>query len=79
MQPNLQRAENLIRGKAFDSAIKRAKLTHEENKALPMDKDSVMLQPSDQWDDIDKGKRGKIVSTPSRRFMVNWDEIDWRR
>ena len=79
MPPNLQRAENLIRGKAFDKAIRRANLAHEENRSLPMDKDSVMLQPTSQWDAIDRGRRGKIVSTPSRRFRARWDEIDWDR
>ena len=79
MQPNLQRAHNLIRGGQFDSAIKRAKIAHDDNASLPMDKDSVMMQPSDQWDAIDRGRRGKIVSTPSRRFAARWGEIDWGR
>ena len=79
MPATRQKVENLIRGGVFDRGIRRAKLAHEENAALPMDKDSVMLQPSDQWDAIDRGRRGKIVSHPSRRFAARWGEINWER
>ncbi len=82
MQPNLQKAHNLrnaIRGGVFDKKIRQANLAHEKTATLPMDKDSVMMQPTDQWDAIDRGSRGKIVSHPSRRFKDRWDEINWKR
>lgn len=47
----------------------------------PMNKDSLMMQPVDNWDRIDrKGEwGGRILSLPSPAFRENYGHIDWRK
>ena len=47
----------------------------------PMDKDSLMMQPTENWSKVDrKGKWGdSVLSYPSRKFRERYDLVDWSK
>lgn len=62
--------------------VRRAALAHAEAaKDPPMDKDSMLMQPTDQWEKSDRdgtcGNGRRLFSPPSDRYKERYSEINW--
>lgn len=49
-------------------------------KDPPMDKDNLLMAPTEEWDRTDrKSSWTKVFSKPTRAFKLNYDNIDWTK
>jgi len=64
-------------------AVSRAERLKDEHNRPPMDKDSLMFAPVDEWDRTDlKGHWGDkefVRPSESEQYRRNYEKIDWSR
>jgi hypothetical protein len=52
----------------------------EPRQHIPMDKDSPMLQPIENWEASDKRPPGeKLFFYPTKKWRENYERIDWTK
>lgn len=63
-QATQERANSLLAGKP--------------DRSKPMDKDNLLMQPTENWESSDKRRPGaKVFSYPSDPFQAGYERINW--
>jgi len=70
---NLDKVDSILNGPELKAAKFQA------GAPKPMDEDTPLIQPLDNWDEVDKRGPGKrMFFTPgSARYKARFDLIDW--